>query len=295
MIANGLILASNPLGAALAPLVAAPLMIAVGRQAAFFVVAGAGFVMAAALWMWLPRPIVAQAEKRRPDNSALVREAGGADGPLPAVVSARQLVRIWTMWHFALVFCGFDIVSWVLVSWAPSFLLEERGVPLAKTGVLAAIPWFVAAVATVLGGWMFDRRFNDRPRRVIVPSMLVTAVFLWFMTQSQTAGEFVLFETLGMAAMWVSFMPTFGLPLRLLPASTAGTGGSLVNFGGQFAGAIAPFVMGWLADEFSFSAAFGFLIFGCLLAVVAAATMPQNPETFQRRLALNTRDDAKAV
>jgi membrane protein YqaA with SNARE-associated domain len=117
------------------------------------------------------------------------------------------------------------------------------GVTLAKTGVLAAIPWFVAAVATVLGGWMFDRWFNDRPRRVIVPSMLVTAVFLWFMTQSQTVGEFVLFETLGMAAMWVSFMP----------------------------------------------------IFGCLLAVVAAATMPQNPETFQRRLALNTRDDAKAV
>jgi hypothetical protein len=69
--------------------------------------------------------------------------------------------------------------------------LEERGVPLAKTGVLAVIPWFVAAAATVLGGWMFDRWLNDRPRRVIVPSMLVTAVFLWFMTQSQTAGEFV--------------------------------------------------------------------------------------------------------
>src|SRR6185312_15151469 len=47
----------------------------------------AGFVMAAALWTWLPRPIVAQAEKRRPDNSALVREAGGADGPIPAVGS----------------------------------------------------------------------------------------------------------------------------------------------------------------------------------------------------------------
>jgi cyanate permease len=104
--------------------------------------------------------------------------------------------------------------------------LEERGVSLAKSGVLAVIPWFVAAAATVLGGWMFDRWLNDRPRRVIVPSMLVTAVFLWFMTQSQTAGEFVLFEPLGMAAMWVSFMPIFGLLLRLLSASTAATGGS---------------------------------------------------------------------
>jgi MFS family permease len=294
MTANGLILASNPLGAALAPLVAAPLLIVVGWQAAFFVVAGAGLLMAAALWTWLPRPIVAQEERRR-GNGAPVRRSGGADEPGVAVVSARPLIRSWTMWHFALVFCGFDIVSWGLVSWAPSFLLEERGVPLAKTGVLAAIPWFVAAVVTVLGGLIFDRWFNDRPRRIIVPSMLVTAVFLWYMTQSQTAGGFVLFETLGMAAMWLSFMPIFGLPLRLLPATIAGTGASLVNFGGQFAGAIAPFVMGWLADRFSFTAAFGFLIFGCLLAVVAAATVPQNPEAFRRRLALDTRDDAKAA
>jgi sugar phosphate permease len=275
MTANGLMLASNPLGAALAPLVAAPALIAVGWRASFMIVAAAGVLMAAAMWAWLPKPVVATVE-REPEQPQTPR------------VTPRQLMRNPTLWHFALIFCGFDIVSWGLVSWAPSYLLDERGIDMAKAGVLSSIPWFVAAAVTVLGGFAFDKRFNDRPRRVIVPSMLVTAVFLWFMIQATTAGGFVLFESLGMAAMWLSFMPIFGLPLRMLPADIAGVGSSLVNFGGQLAGAISPFVMGWLAEHVSFAAAFGFLLVGCLLAVVAAATVPQTPEAFRRRLGVTS-------
>jgi fucose permease len=87
-----------------------------------------------------------------------------------------------------------------------------------------------------------------------------------------------------MGAMFVSFMPIFGMQLRLLPASVAGLGGGMVNFGGQLAGALAPFIMGWLADHFSFVAAFSFLLFGCALAIVAAATVPQTPARFRDKL-----------
>lgn len=283
MTANGLMLASNPLGSALAPLIAAPALLAVGWKESFFFVAGAGLLMAAIMWVWLPKPVVHHLE-----------ESAGAVERTPAVqagdkdYSSWSLIRNPTMWHFALIFCGFDIVSWGLISWAPSYLLDVRHISMAKTGILASIPWFVASVITVLGGFVFDRYFNDRPRRVIVPSMVVTAIFLWFMIQSDTAGTFVLFESLGMAAMWISFMPIFGMPLRMLPSRVAGVGGGLVNFGGQFAGAITPFIMGWLADQYSFSVAFGFLIFGCAVAVVAAATVPQTPEAFRRSLGAST-------
>jgi sugar phosphate permease len=270
MTANGAMLASNPLGSAIAPLIAAPALLAVGWKVAFFIVAGAGVLMAAVMWVKLPSPIAAAAPT-------------ATDAPVSRV-SSRRLMRNPTLWHFALIFCGFDIVSWGLVSWAPSYLLDARGLSLAKTGVLSSIPWFVAAAVTVLGGLAFDRVFNDRPRRVIVPSMVVTAIFLWLMIQAQTAGGFVLFESLGMAAMWISFMPIFGMPLRMLPPGVAGVGGALVNFGGQFAGAVTPFIMGWLADRYSFAAAFSFLLVGCALAVVAAATVPQTAEAFEQRL-----------
>lgn len=285
MTANGMMLASNPLGSALAPLIAAPALLAVGWKESFFFVAGAGLLMAAIIWVWLPKPVVRHVEEQAESAQDAPDESDDKG------FSSWSLIRNPTMWHFALIFCGFDIVSWGLISWAPSYLLDVRGISMAKTGVLASIPWFVASVVTVLGGFVFDRWFNDRPRRVIVPSMVVTAVFLWFMIQSSSAATFVLFESLGMAAMWISFMPIFGMPLRMLPARVAGIGGGLVNFGGQFAGAITPFIMGWLADRYSFSAAFGFLIFGCAVAVVAAATVPQTPHAFRRRLGVSTPAD----
>ncbi|MCW2946370.1 MAG: transporter [Actinoallomurus sp.] len=278
MTANGAMLASNPLGSAIAPLVAAPAMLAVGWRAAFFIVAGAGVLMAVVLAVGLPKPLPAATTQAAGDAAAARRVRPG------------ELIRCRTLWHFALLFCGFDIVSWGLISWAPSYLLDERGISLSKVGVLSSIPWFVAAGVTVVGGIAFDRFFHDRARRLIVPSMLVTAVFLGFMIRARSADGFVLYESLGMAAMWVSFMPIFGLPLRLLPAPVAGIGGALVNFGGQLAGAITPFIMGWLADAYSFAAAFSFLLVGCALAVLAAATVPQTAEAFRRRLPSNVRD-----
>jgi MFS family permease len=56
MTANGLMVCSNPLGAAIAPLVAAPALAAVGWRNSFFIVAVLGVLMAVAVWCWLPAP-----------------------------------------------------------------------------------------------------------------------------------------------------------------------------------------------------------------------------------------------
>ena len=79
-------------------------------------------------------------------------------------------------------------------------------------------------------------------------------------------------------------MPIFGLPVQLLPAEVVGSGSALVNFGDQAGGAIAPLVMGVLADRLGFGAAFGFLVFGAALAAAAALWCPQSAEEFERAL-----------
>jgi sugar phosphate permease len=75
-------------------------------------------------------------------------------------------------------------------------------------------------------------------------------------------------------------MCVFGLPLRVLPTAVAGLGSGMTNFGGQVAGVIAPLAMGWLADAFSYTAAFGFLIGTTLLTAVLAFWVPQRAEQF---------------
>jgi sugar phosphate permease len=277
MTCNGVMLASNPLGAAVAPLIAAPAIAFVGWRQAFFYVAGLGIVMAAIVWVGLPNVLPRAGTK-----------PAAHEEPPPQMESLTgnglRLLTSGTMWKFTLMFFGFDIVTWGLVSWVPSYLVVQKHLTLISTGVLASIPWFAATFSTPLGGWVFDRYLHNRQRWLIVPCMLITAGLLYLMLSSSTTGGFILFETIGMFVMFLAFMPIFGLPVRLLPAEVVGSGSALVNFGGQAGGAIAPLVMGVLADNVGFGAAFGFLVFGAALAAAAALWSPQSAEDFERAL-----------
>jgi fucose permease len=92
--------------------------------------------------------------------------------------------------------------------------------------------------------------------------------------------EFTVYETLAVGVFGLATMGVFGLPLRVLPTALTGIGMGVMNFGGQVAGAVAPLAMGWLADTFSYTAAFGFLIGSTLLTVVFAFWVPQTPAQF---------------
>jgi sugar phosphate permease len=266
--ANGFMFCSNSLGAALAPLIAGPALAAVGWKNSFFLVAILGVVMAVVLWRFLPKPLA----------------TSGA--PAPAVVQYHRTVRIRdvltsrTMWLLAMTFCGYDIVSWGLVAWTPSYLMEVRHINVRSSGVLTSIPFFVGTAGTILGGFLFDKFFHDRSRLLIVPAMICTGIFLWVMIRATTLGQFILFESLAVGVMSLTFMPIYGVPMRLLPREVSGVGMGLVNFGGQFAGAFTPFIMGALADSFSFSAAFSFLLFGVVLAIVSSLASPQTKAGF---------------
>ena len=73
--------------------------------------------------------------------------------------------------------------------------------------------------------------------------------------------------------------------MRVPPAGVAASGAALVNFGGQLGGALAPVVMGVLAQQVGFSAAFGFLLFGAGLAIVAALWSPRPAPADSRSMA----------
>ena len=277
MTANGAMSASNPLGSAIAPAVAAPLIVALGWRGAFFAAAVLGLLMVLVLWKGLPRRL----------TPAEAGTADEADAGLPEQVPPRQALRLLrssVMWRFTLMFCGFNIIGWGLVSWVPTFLRETKGVSLTGAGLLSGVPWLGAAISMVLGGVIFDRWLRGNHRRVVIPVMLVTAVLLVLMVRAETAVEFIVWETCGTLVMYLAYMQIFGLPLRMLPARYAGVGGGMVNFGGQFAGAVSPFVMGYLAETISYEAAFSFLVVGAAIAILGALVTPQTPEAFQAAL-----------
>jgi sugar phosphate permease len=194
------------------------------------------------------------------------------------------MLRSPVIWLFALMFFGFGIISWGLISWVPSYLILERHQSLVATGILSSIPWFCTAAAVFIGGFVFDRYFYRRQRWLIVPCMCVTAVFLGLMLWAPSTAAFVTFTSIAMFVMYLVFMPMFGLPVRMLPSSVVGAATGMINLGGQAGGAIAPLVMGILADHLGFGAAFAFLLCGAGATVVAVLLLPGDHRGFQRAL-----------
>lgn len=282
---NGFVYAGFQVGAALAPLIAAPIILVMGWRQVFWIVAGAGVIFAVVLWLALPKPLP-------PTKQVLTGRVAAEDAVAPAGKKSDdwramlQVLRSPTMWTFSVVFFGADVVGWGVKTWVPSYLYTEEGVNIIQTGILVAIPSLAAAFGVLIGGWLFDRYIHNRHREVIITCSLLNAVFLVFMVLSRDPILFTVFLTLGtfIGGGGIAFLVIFGLPLRMLPGAVTGSGSAMVNFGGQVAGVLIPVIMGFLADVFSFKVAFAALIVACVGSAVAAWRTPPNSEEFAKRL-----------
>ncbi|GAA3468152.1 MFS transporter [Nonomuraea roseola] len=268
--AAGSILASNQLGAGLAPLVVAPLLLVFGWRHTFWVVAVAGVLIGVALWALLPKALPAALS----GSDRIAGQTASGGGGLALVI------RSPSVWKFAALFCATNMLGYGMITWVPSYLMEERGISLLNTGVLAAIPGLVMCLTTFVGGWLFDRFFHDRARLYVIPLLLCTAVLLVLMLRADSAAGFTIYQTLALGVAGLSTMGILGMPFRALPPSIIGSGMGVVNVGGQMAGVLAPVVMGWLVDRFSYTAAFGLLIGTTVLGALIAVIVPQRPEQF---------------
>jgi ACS family hexuronate transporter-like MFS transporter len=269
----GWMLASNSLGAGLAPLVVAPVLLAFGWRDTFWIVAAAGALVGIMLWAMLPRPLPA----RLSDPGESATEEADRPGSAPGIGT---VLRAPAVWKFAALFCSANMLVYGLITWVPSYLLEERGIPLLNAGLAAAVPSLVMTVTTFVGGWLFDRYFYYRARVLVIPVLLVAAVMLVLMLRAGSALEFTIYQTLAMGVAGLSTMSVLGMPVRALPRAVVGSGMGVVNVGGQVAGVVAPVLMGFLVDRFSYTVAFGFLIATTLLSAAIAIWVPQRPAQF---------------
>ncbi|GAA5117869.1 MFS transporter [Pseudonocardia adelaidensis] len=262
----GLMLASNSLGAGIAPLLVAPIIVAIGWRHAFWVVALGGVVLGLLMWRLLPPPLPRE-----------VTELDAAAAGAAPRVGPGQVLRSGAVWRYAALFACFNMLNYGMITWVPSYLYEARGLSLVAAGLSSAVPLLITAVSAVVGGWLMSRWFDDRARLLVVPVLAVSAVLLVLMLRAESTTAFTVFQSLAMAFSGLATIGILGMPIRALPRELIGSGMGLVNTGGQVAGVLAPLVMGWLAEEFDFGAAFGFLVATTVAAALIALVTSSRP------------------
>jgi len=265
---TGIMTSASGIGTGLTPLIMAPLLVAYGWRGSFMWLAGIGAVIGILLWLSIPRPL----------PTHLRDDQGGPARPSPE--ARRAVLRSPQVWMLAGVFCAYNFVVYGLITWVPSYLQEGKGISIGQTGVLASIPLLVSFVTTILGGWLFDRYLQNRPRPYLFVTTLISGIFLIPMALANSAGSFIVYETIASGIGSLGSMALVGMPMRVLPSSLTGSGMGVFNFGGQVAGLSAPLLLGMFVDTFSYAAAFGLLAAASLIAAGLSLRMPDRPERF---------------
>ncbi|MBL1078199.1 MFS transporter [Nocardia sp. 2] len=267
--ATGWTNASNAVGILLAAVIAGILIPTVGWRIMFAVISILGVAVILAWKRWMPDPL--------PQPEIQVADA-------PPAAERRAVLRSPALLGFAVIFFGYDALIWGVTAWTPTFLQEERGITVAMVAVAAAPSTLAAAVGVVLGARLSDR-LGGHPRIIVIPSMAATAVLLFALPRVDAFPLFVILGTTMTFIAGLTLMPAFSVPLRALPTTYIGAASGIILFGGQLAGVLSPLAFGAITDHASYTRAFELMAVGPLLAIIAAALVPQTAEAFHASVA----------
>jgi len=268
----------NTLGPAVASLVAAGIIASFGWRPVFIYLGFPGLLIAAAMWFYFrdnpadhPKMTTEELHELNIDQGKSGTNTGNA-----GLMTFKQFLTKPILWQMVLIWFLFDITFWGFVSWLPSYLMKVRGFSLIKTGITGSIPFFVGTVGMLVGGYLSDRMKGQR-KWMFIPNALIASFFLYMTYTVVSADMVVVYQSISAFFMFLAMSAFWGLVMDTIPAHIMGSSSGTVNFGGQVAGFISPFVMGYLIDinNGSFDEAFIFLIIAMLASAVVALTVQQ--------------------
>lgn len=187
----------------------------------------------------------------------------------------REIVMHRAFWGTALGLFGGNYTWYFLLTWLPYYFENERHYTRDRLAVIASLPFWAVAIASILFGFLADAlirrgRKAGRVRQVFVTAGLVgCCIFLLLtvlVTQELLSNVFLI---LGCISMALFSSNHWALTQHLSGVGAAGKWTGLQNCIGNFPGIIAPYVTGIvLRETHSFFAAFAI---ACLVLLLGAA------------------------
>lgn len=248
-LASGIFNSGSSVGAILAPPVIAVLLLKYGWQSAFVSVGCLGFLWLAA-WLLLYR-----SPKR------------AANEPAPRPPSLRALLRTRFVWSFTVSKIFMDPVWYFYSFWFPVYLSQARHFHLAAIGRSAWIPYFVAGLGSVAGGWIargFLNRGMDitgaRKSAVTVAALMMAMAIPAALVPSPALA--IAFMSIAMAGYTAALANMLAMPADVFPSEACASVWGLASMGAGFGGMVFMLLTGWMIDRFSFLPVF--VMFGLI-------------------------------
>ena len=276
---NSIVLSSNSLGPALAPLFAVGIIAAYGWRSVFSFLFVPGIIMAALVWFFV-------AEK--PEESRWISKeeaeeisSGSPKGPEGTQNNLKisDAFKNPVVWKVLCTLFIYMIAAWGYMTWLPSYLVKARGLSLAKMGLAASYPFFAGFVGAIVAGWFSDKVFPRKRNILYIICVILTAVFLYLTYSTANVGAAIFYNTLAGFFLMAANAGLTAIPVTVIPKEIMGVSMGVINFGNQMAGFLAPTIIGFLVQFSggSFNSTFILLIVACLLTAVISLTLREQP------------------
>jgi sugar phosphate permease len=281
-VTSGLMLCSNALGPALAPLFVAAVMASIGWRGVFFSLTIPGLLLA--LWIWYNLPDNPADKKgiSQAELDELKEDIPMVKGQTAVVkMSFWQIMRQEAVWKSFFILFFNNMVAWGFSSWLPSFLVQARNLSLAQMGVAASLPFFAGTVGWILGGWLSDNTFKHNRKIPLIAAQWLTAGCMYMIYNAQSLESLVIWQTITGFILYVAVGGVFSLPVSAISKEITGRAMGIVNTAGQIAGFLSPLIVGVLVQMSgggakSFDNAFIYFIVCVLVSSFFAMTFPKS-------------------
>jgi MFS family permease len=225
--ANGVMWTGARLGGALAPAIAAAMIVRMGWRWTFAACGMAGILWCIA-WLYWYR-----------DNPG-GNEAPRTTLPVPWKILLTDRTILALFWAYFASGFGFQF----FVTWLPTFLMKEHGLSLQRSGVYAALPLLAGAAGCMAGGVLADW-FG---RRVVGVCGFLFSAVAFVGSVYAGSGEWAIFGLVLAAALHDVTLPVAWATCVDVGGKFGGTASGYMNLASSISGTLAPLAAAWLAE-----------------------------------------------
>jgi MFS family permease len=287
--AQGVALLGSRVGGMLSVPLALLVINAWGWRMSFVIFGLIGMVWAIAWYAWYrdrpeehPRMTASELAWIQQDLGDEARRAQAAGAPpTSAPVPWAALFAMRNLYALAVMYFAFGYGLYFYFTWLPTYLIQELGFSLMAGGALAALPFALAGVADVSGGWLTDRlsqRFGLRAGRSYLGFVAFFTCGILLFTSTALAGAVpkAILLALALASADFGLSAAWAVCTDIAP-DHAGVMTGWMNTFGNLGGFVGPLVVGFALDRWQswtipFYIAAGIYVVGALAWLVIDPT-----------------------
>jgi OPA family glycerol-3-phosphate transporter-like MFS transporter len=172
------------------------------------------------------------------------------------------------VWFLALANAFVYFIRYGVLSWAPTYLIEVRGMKLSHSGISFVIYEAAGIIGMLLCGYASDKWFKGRraPVSILCMAIVLFGVLLYWLSPSIVVNHIALF-LIGMF-IYGPVMLVGVQVLDIIPKKAVGTAVGLLGLFGYWGGTMAASVgFGYIVEYFDWRGGFLALTIACLMSI----------------------------